>query len=73
MESGLLLFPLETVSVVESTEVVQKFCQVFLAMGPDEESVIYISELAYRSVCRLFYCFLLKIVHEEIRNYRRKW
>ena len=58
--------------VVESVEVVQKFCQLFLATGPDDESIIYISEPAYRFVCRLFYCFLLKILHEEIRNYRRK-
>ena len=33
--------------VVESTEVVQKFYHFFLAMGPDDESVIYISEPAY--------------------------
>ena len=40
---------------VESVEVVQKFCQFFLAMGPDDKSIIYISEPAYRLVCRLFY------------------
>jgi len=33
---------------VEFTEVVQKFCQFFLTMGPDDESIIYISEPAYR-------------------------
>ena len=48
-------------------------CHLFLALGPDDESVIYISEPAYRFVCHLFYCFLRKILHEEIRNYRRKW
>ena len=40
-------------------------------MGPDDESVIYISEPAYGFVCHLF--FLLKIFHEEISDYGRKW
>jgi len=40
--------------------VVQKLCQFFLAIGPDDESIIYISEPAYRFVYCLFYCFLLK-------------
>jgi len=35
-------------------------------MGPDDERIIYISEPTYRFVCRLFYCFLLKILHEKI-------
>jgi len=39
--------------VVESIEVVQKFCQFFLAMGPDDENIVYISEPAYRFVCRI--------------------
>jgi len=59
--------------VVESIEVVQKFCQFFLAMGPDDESVIHISEPAYRFVCHLFYCLILKTLHEEICNYQKKW
>jgi len=58
---------------VESIEVIQKLCQFFLAMGSDEESVIYVSEPAYRFVYRLFCWFLLKILHEEIHNYRRQW
>ena len=36
--------------VVESDEVVLIFCQFFLAMGPNDESVIYISEPRYRFV-----------------------
>jgi hypothetical protein len=40
--------------VVKFIEVIQKFCQLFLAMEPDDESVVYISEPAYRFVCRLF-------------------
>ena len=40
--------------VVESIEVVQKLCQFFLAMGPDDEHIIYTSEPAYRFVSRLF-------------------
>ena len=59
--------------VVESIEVVQKFFQFSLAMRPDDESIIYISELAYRFVCGLSYCFLLKILNQDIRSYRRKW
>jgi hypothetical protein len=35
---------------VKSIEVVQKFCQSFFAMGPDDESVVYISELPHRFV-----------------------
>jgi len=48
---------------------VQKFCQCFLATGPDDESVIYLYEPAYRFVYRLFYYSLLKILHEEICNW----
>jgi len=48
--------------VVESTEVVQKFCQFFLAMGSDDKSIIYISEPAYRLMCRLFYLILLDFI-----------
>jgi hypothetical protein len=32
---------------VESTEVVQKFCQFFFGMGSDDESVVYISKPEY--------------------------
>ena len=39
----------------------------------DDESVIYISETAYRFVCHLFYCLILKTLHEEICNYQKKW
>jgi len=35
---------------VESIEVVQKFCQFFLAMGPDDECIIYISVCWFRYV-----------------------
>jgi len=70
---AFLSFHCERYLFVESTEVVQKFCQLFLAVRPDNESVIYISEPAYTFVCRVFYCFLPKILHEEIHNYRRKW
>jgi len=38
---------------VESIEVVQKFCQFFLTMGPDDERITYISEPAYRFLCLL--------------------
>jgi hypothetical protein len=41
--------------LVKSSEEVQKFCHLFLAMGPDDESVIYMSEPAYRFVCCMFY------------------
>ena len=33
---------------MESSELVHKFCQFFLVVGPGDESVIYISEPAYR-------------------------
>jgi len=66
MEGGLLpLFRCKFYLVVASTEVVQKLCQFFLTMGPDDESIIYISEPACRFVCLLFYPFLLKILHEK--------
>jgi len=41
--------------LVKSNEVVQKFCHPFLAMWPNDESVIYMSEPAYRFVCCMFY------------------
>ena len=65
---ALFVFHCKLYLVVDSMEVVQKFCQFFLAMGPDDERI---SEPAYRFVDRLFYCFLLKILHEKICNYRR--
>jgi hypothetical protein len=47
-------FHCELYLVVESSEVVQKFCQFFLAMGPNDKSVMYIPEPASRFVCCLF-------------------
>ena len=56
IEGGLFFFfYCKLYLVVESIEVVQKFCRFFLAIEPDEESAIYIYEPAYRFVCRLFY------------------
>jgi len=39
---------------LKSIQVLQKFCQLFLAMGPDDEGVIYISEPAYRFLTTVF-------------------
>ena len=41
--------------LVKSNEVVQKFGHLFLAMRPNDESVIHMSEPAYRFVCCMFY------------------
>jgi len=38
---------------VKSIEVVQKLCQLSLAVGPDDRSVIYVSEPTCRFVCHL--------------------
>jgi len=54
MEGGLFFFHCELNICVESIEVVQKFCRFFSAMGPDDESVIYISGPAYRFLYCLF-------------------
>jgi hypothetical protein len=44
---AFFFFHCELYLVVESIEVVQKFCQFFYAMGPIDESVVYISEPVY--------------------------
>ena len=54
------LFHCKLFLVVESDEVVLIFCQFFLAMGPDDESVFYISEPGYRFVCCCSVAFFSK-------------